>query len=220
MSENKTSISQAQSYQEIGQFWDTHDVTDYWDNKHVKAEGDKYMTIDVARKGKDNTVYRVWHGWKCIYRYAIDKSDLKVVVRKAEQLQIKYKIPLSNVIADEDGVGGGVVDSLKCKGFVNNSRPIKEKGKETNFANLKSQCYFRLAEYVNSSKIFVSCNEQTKQTLLEELEVIRRKDADKDGKVAVEGKDRVKELIGRSPDISDALMMRMYFEISKTTTRW
>jgi hypothetical protein len=31
MSENKSSISQAQSYQEIGEFWDAHDVTDYWD---------------------------------------------------------------------------------------------------------------------------------------------------------------------------------------------
>ena len=31
MSENKSSISKAQSYQEIGEFWDTHDVTDYWD---------------------------------------------------------------------------------------------------------------------------------------------------------------------------------------------
>ena len=31
MSESKSSISQAQSYQEIGEFWDTHDVTEYWD---------------------------------------------------------------------------------------------------------------------------------------------------------------------------------------------
>jgi hypothetical protein len=31
MSANKSSISQAASYQEIGEFWDTHDVTDYWD---------------------------------------------------------------------------------------------------------------------------------------------------------------------------------------------
>jgi len=31
MPENKSSISQAQSYQEIGEFWDTQDVTDYWD---------------------------------------------------------------------------------------------------------------------------------------------------------------------------------------------
>lgn len=31
MSENKSSISQASSYEEIGEFWDTHDITDYWD---------------------------------------------------------------------------------------------------------------------------------------------------------------------------------------------
>ena len=31
MSGNKSSISQARSYQEIGEFWDTHDLADYWD---------------------------------------------------------------------------------------------------------------------------------------------------------------------------------------------
>jgi hypothetical protein len=31
MNENKSSISKASSYEEIGEFWDTHDVTDYWD---------------------------------------------------------------------------------------------------------------------------------------------------------------------------------------------
>jgi len=31
MDENKSSISQARSYREIGEFWDTHDLTDYWE---------------------------------------------------------------------------------------------------------------------------------------------------------------------------------------------
>jgi len=31
MQRNKSSISKADSYQKIGEFWDTHDVTDYWD---------------------------------------------------------------------------------------------------------------------------------------------------------------------------------------------
>ena len=39
MDENKSSISEAQSYQEIGEFWDTHDVTDYWEQtKPVEFE--------------------------------------------------------------------------------------------------------------------------------------------------------------------------------------
>ncbi len=31
MDENKSSISKTESYREIGEFWDTHDVTDYWE---------------------------------------------------------------------------------------------------------------------------------------------------------------------------------------------
>ena len=31
MAKRKSSISKASSYQEMGEFWDTHDLTDYWD---------------------------------------------------------------------------------------------------------------------------------------------------------------------------------------------
>jgi hypothetical protein len=31
MSEEKSSISQARTPEEIGEFWDTHDTADYWD---------------------------------------------------------------------------------------------------------------------------------------------------------------------------------------------
>lgn len=31
MSRNKSSISKAQSYSEIGEFWDTHSLSDFWE---------------------------------------------------------------------------------------------------------------------------------------------------------------------------------------------
>jgi hypothetical protein len=31
MEEGKSSISQASTYQEMGEFWDTHSLADYWD---------------------------------------------------------------------------------------------------------------------------------------------------------------------------------------------
>ena len=31
MDESKSTVSQASSYKEIGAFWDTHDLADYWD---------------------------------------------------------------------------------------------------------------------------------------------------------------------------------------------
>jgi len=33
-SRNKSSISEAQYYKEIGEFWDTHDLTEYWEKTH------------------------------------------------------------------------------------------------------------------------------------------------------------------------------------------
>ncbi len=30
----KSSISKASSYREIGEFWDTHDLTDFWDQTY------------------------------------------------------------------------------------------------------------------------------------------------------------------------------------------
>lgn len=31
MSESRTTLSEARSYREIAEFWDTHDLADYWD---------------------------------------------------------------------------------------------------------------------------------------------------------------------------------------------
>ena len=137
-------------------------------------------------------------------------------------LQQQFNVPNSQTIADEDGVGGGVVDILQCKGFVNNSVPlpnpaqpynaIGEKIKD-NFVNLKSQCYFKLAEIVNGSKLYIQTEEVTmREQIIQELEQVKQHNMDKDGKKAIIPKDKVKEAIGRSPDFSDALMMRMWFE--------
>jgi len=48
--------------------------------------------------------------------------------------------------------------------------------------------------------------------LIEELEQIKSKDIDKDTKLKIVSKDEIKEVLGRSPDFSDTLMMRSYFE--------
>lgn len=41
MTRSRSSISKGRSYKEIGEFWDTHDLSDYWDQtKPVKFEVD------------------------------------------------------------------------------------------------------------------------------------------------------------------------------------
>lgn len=187
-------------------------IYDYFNPIHIVKGNDRYLTIDVARKGKDKTVFRVWNGWLCTERHEIKSSGLDVVVDKAKSLMSSNKISLSNTIADEDGVGGGVVDFLKCKGFVNNSRPINGE----NYDNLKSQCSVKMAKKIQDRETGEVCNNQNiKDLVSEEMEQIKQKDIDKDGKVAIVPKDIIKEHIGRSPDDWDSIMMRYYFELKK-----
>ncbi len=185
-------------------------IVNYFTPTHLKGEGQKYMTIDIARKGKDKTVFRIWHGWLCIESYRIDKSGLDVVVQKARDFQIKHSIPLTNIVADEDGVGGGVVDFLKCRGFVNNSQAIKGE----NYSNLKSQCSILTAKKISLAEMGELCNDKTIIDIVtEEMEQIKLKDIDKDGKLTIIPKETIKEMIGRSPDEWDSIMMRYYFEL-------
>lgn len=182
------------------------------------ATGEKFLSADIARFGSDKTVAVIWDG--LMAKKIITKSKLGVneVVPWLEELGKEYGIRRSHMIVDEDGVGGGVKDFLTgCKGFVNGSKPLKPYGQDVpNYANLKTQCYYEFARLVNEGKIGIEdISLENKELLIEELEQVKEKDPDKDNKVQLVGKDKIKEIIGRSPDIADALMMRMYYEIKK-----
>jgi hypothetical protein len=189
-------------------------ISNIFTNTFVPS-GEKFITCDIARFGKDKTTIGLWEG----YRVKIQTfKGLKVteVAAKIEQLRQIHGVPMSNIIADEDGVGGGVVDILGCHGFVNNSRPIENQktGEPENYDNLKSQCYYMLAEIVNANQMYIDCEDgETKDMIVEELEQVKQFNMDKDGKKRIIPKDKVKELIGRSPDYSDLLMMRMWFSL-------
>jgi phage terminase large subunit len=191
-------------------------IVDLFTNEFV-LPGKKYITCDVARLGNDKTKIRVWDGLRSIRKITMNKSLVTEVADKIKTLQSEYSVPNSNTIVDEDGVGGGVVDILKCRGFVNGSRPIedeRDKNKK-NYANLRSQCYFKLADIVNSNQMYLpDLNVNERDEITEELGQIKQKDIDKDGKLAIIGKDEIKKNIGRSPDEADNLMMRMWFEIN------
>jgi hypothetical protein len=181
--------------------------------------GEKYISADVARFGSDKMVIMVWDGFRVEEIFSMDKSSITDIADKIKTLSRKYKIPLSNIIADEDGVGGGLVDILKCNGFVNNARPLEEDGNSVQYQNLKTQCYYKLASFIQTDQIYINCDDMDiKNTIIEELEQVKRDKIDHDGKLKILPKEKVKELIGRSPDYSDALMMRMYFEIGLNFT--
>jgi len=107
----------------------------------------------------------------------MDISKTTECVSQIRGLQSEWDVPMSNTICDEDGVGGGVVDQLGCKGFVGGSKPINPKPTQ-NFQNLRSQCYFKLAEYVNANKIYLNDKPIERDKIVQELGQIKQKDID------------------------------------------
>ena len=192
-------------------FTNTPDPSDTW-----------YISCDVARFGTDSTMIGLWKGLHCKAIFKYQRKSTTEVVGVLEALCAKYQVRRSNVVVDEDGVGGGVVDQFKgCVGFVNNSSPIRKKHEKNqkNYANLKTQCYFEFARLVKLGKIRVyTSDENIKSMLIEELGQLKEKDIDKDGRISLISKEVIKQNIGRSPDISDMLMMRMIFEIKKVNS--
>lgn len=196
-------------------------ILDCFTNTHVPP-GPGKITCDVARLGGDKIVIIEWSGFRGKIKYWT-KQRLEVTGGQLEEVRQRLGIGNSDVLVDEDGMGGGIVDYQKFKGFVNNSSPIPspkgpydDKGNpiKENFDNLKSQCYFRLADRINKNGIYLECeSDQVKQWIIEELEQVKQKALDSDMKKGVVPKDKVKELIGRSPDFADTIMMREYFEL-------
>jgi len=188
--------------------FDYNSLQDTFTNGYVKG-GVKYITCDVARLGADKSVIILWDGLRVEKIISIDKNTIPEIIAKIGTLRNEHQIPNSKIVIDQDGVGGGVVDAYSgCIGFMNGGKALKGE----NYANLKTQCYFKLAELVNDGKVFIKDN-RYKDIIITELEVVKRDKVDKDSqKLAIEGKDIQKQKLGRSPDYADAIMMRMWFE--------
>jgi hypothetical protein len=191
---------------------DYESILNMFTNDFKTLSGKKYITCDVARLGSDKIVIGLWDGFR-VKIYSFNKKRITETYEFIDKLRKDNNIPVSNILCDEDGVGGGLVDMIKCKGFVNNSRALKGE----NYDNLQAQCAFMLAEKINQNGIFVEANDSKEQEdITEELEQLKQKNIDVDGKKGIVGKEHVKSIIGRSPDYRDMLLMRMWFELNQS----
>jgi len=182
---------------------------------HLKPKDDnRYLTADIARMGDDRTVICYWQGLYISKMWSINRSSLDVVWNKLQKIMDEYNIPRRNVVVDESGLGGGVVDELKVRGFLGGSRAI-DTGKKEAYANLKAQCFFILSDYVKKGKIGIYEDCPFKEYIIDDLDQTRAKNITDSKKNDIVNKSDIKEHLGRSPDFADAISMRMYLELSK-----
>ena len=197
-------------------------IKDMFSNEHVREAKDKtkYITADIAMQGSDRFVLFVWRGMEVIDFSVVNKCDAKEVEELIRKYKNKHGVRMSNIIYDSDGLGNFLRGYMKgATPFNNGEAPKKVEGKREEYKNLKAQCYFHMAKHINEGNIYISCDlerytcsqsgKTAKEMLIQELEYVKDDAYDKDGKRAIKPKQYVKDRIGRSPDFTDALAMRI-----------
>ena len=205
-------------------------IIDLFTNTLTKRP-EKYLVVDVADDGTDKTIFSYWQGLEC---YQIDLFEHLLtdgIVAQIRESAAQHQIPYSQIAVDAIGVGAGVASSPLLTGILGfkssysairttldptrlpNVHYLKNAPLISEFANLRSQCVFTLAGLVNEHKVAVKTEDvRIRSHIIEELATYQDVSIG-DGKRRATQKEDVKEIIGRSPDITDTLIMRCYFEL-------
>ena len=182
--------------------------------------GEKFLSGDIARYGRDRTVIGVWDGLVLEEIEDPDKTGVDESVTLIKGKLEAHDIARSRAAIDEGGVGGGVVDYLKgAVGFNASAKPLPnpQTKMQENYKNLRAQCTYMLAKVINDRRMAITAtlSERQKEAIIADLEQMKGKDVEKDAPLQVVPKEQMKDYLGRSPDYGDMLMIRMYFLVHR-----
>jgi phage terminase large subunit len=172
-------------------------------NKNISDEGGYAIGVDVARYGKDKTVFFKRKGMKVVDWRVYEKQSLMDTAKELIQFvgRNNTKIPMK---IDDTGLGGGVVDYLMKFGY--NAIPINFGGRPLDpdkHNNVISEMWFQFKSIVN--EVSIPDIQELKSELLTREYYIDNKE-----RLCVESKDQYKKRYHKSPDYADALLLCYY----------
>ena len=188
-------------------------VDDLFRNEHVKENGDRKLSADLAMKGRDKFVLCMDDGGVIRIIAEKSKTDGKEIESIIKNSMIQYGIGSSKIIADSDGMGSYLESYINgIKEFHGGSRALS-----VEYNNLKSECAFKLAEKINKRELRIICTpEQESEIKRQILNCLKRDKMDVDDtKKKLISKEKMKQYLGNSPDHFDALLMLMFFYLRR-----
>ena len=202
-------------------------ITDCFTNDFIQpTPKNAALSLDLATKGRDRFIGAKWDNLRTpIFKGVIATIALDIPIIKAKGIEAavrdlirQYAVPRSRVTADSDGLGdfleSYITGIVEFHGNARAFNPLK-------YANLKTQCAYKLAELINNRQILIICTPEQRERLLDELAcLIGVNTSDPSQKKQLISKDKMKELNGnKSPDYLDALIMGMIFLLGKAPAK-
>lgn len=164
-------------------------------------------TWDVAGAGRDRSIQSSRRG-TFINAIIMASSDNTYLAAMSLAEGINQEKP-DIVNIDAIGIGTGPADALIAKGYAVNDVNVGVAATDPEkYGNLRAEAYWKLrADFLKGHiAISKSVPEAMVQSLAEELEATKWR-FNLQNKIMIAPKDEIKEELGRSPDVADALML-------------
>ena len=159
----------------------------------------KRLGIDVARFGDDRTVIFPRQGLRAYKPVEMRGARSNDIAARIMQAKVKWGSELEFV----DGTGGygsGVIDSLIQGGTSPYEIHFSGKAIDNRYYNKRAEMWFNMAEWIKRGGSIPKLPELAKELSTPTYTFVN-------GKFQVEPKDQIKERLGFSPDIADALCL-------------
>lgn len=154
--------------------------------------------------GGDKNVYTVrWKNLASVVGQNQSK-DTMVNVSEIESIVEKFGIDWSDVNIDDIGIGRGVSDRLKEKGYSVNGVNVGGSAQDPKFANLKAELYWKLKVWIGRSDTYLDERPEWAQLTWIKYKVNSEK------QVKIESKEDMKQRTKKSPDFAESLMLTFY----------
>jgi hypothetical protein len=192
--------------------------------RRAEAEPDTPATmgVDVARFGDDRTVLCVVRGPKIVHVEAYGRQDTVFTAGRVTEVAERFAIYRGDawrIAVDDTGVGGGVVDMLRARGWAIRAVNFGEKAErhEDTCANRRTELWVGIRDWIRDDAALADLDDATRLELKRDLTTVKYKFLP-DGRRALEPKADLKKRIGRSPDYADALGLALVAKVSRG--RW
>lgn len=178
-------------------------------------DGNLYITVDIAKFGNDASVVCGWIDNNMIFiqdYYKMKGTELVgEIIHLAKRLMHVAKNEFGLHVDEKD-----ITIIVDAGGLTNVGEMLEEQGysvvevmfggkanDENNFANIRAEMYFKLAEYVENKQVKLVHNDELIQDLL-----VQKFRYDSKGRLQLVSKDDLRKELGRSTDYGDACALR------------
>ena len=188
----------------------------------AQMNNDKWITVDLADTGTDNTLILVWNGFHIMDYKILMRSTPKINAEAIAAMADKHRVGDSHIIYDAVRAAYMIDYLPQAQGFVSYHAPIGKYSRMVD--NLKTECYMRLVNMIANQRLsfddsvaqccyrHINLQPITFRTEFEEECMVVRFLEVGSGRKRLMNKKEMNAKLGkhRSMDLLDSCAMRMY----------